>query len=140
MSTLNVKSRIFFHEFVFGTSRSSGAGGQNVNKVNTKVELRFSISNSQLLSDEEKEMLRQKYPNKINDNDEFILVSQTERSQLKNKENVIGKFYMLVEKALTPRKKRKPTKPSFSSVAKRLDKKRITSEKKSFRKVPDESS
>jgi ribosome-associated protein len=105
-----------------------------VNKVNTKVELRFSITNSQLFTLEEKETLLLKLVNKINNDGELIIVSQTERSQFKNKEKTIEKFYALIEKALTPRKKRKPTKPSAAAKAKRLEAKRIKSEKKVSRK------
>ncbi len=104
------------------------------------MELRFRISDSQLLSDDEKQLLRNKYPNKINDDDEFILVCQTERSQLKNKEKVIEKFYKLLLIALTPKVKRKPTKRTKASVARRLDEKKKVSAKKAVRKFKDEGS
>jgi ribosome-associated protein len=137
MPSSSIINRGFTAELVFNASRSSGAGGQNVNKVNTKVELRFTISSSGLLTEEEKEMLRRKFPNKINENDELILVSQTERSQLKNKEIAIEKFYKLLESAFTPRKKRKPTKPTSASITRRLEGKRIKSEKKASRNIKD---
>ena len=137
MSSSPIRNRNFTTELVFNASRSSGAGGQNVNKVNTKVELRFAISGSSELSDEEKDMLRGKFPNKINENDELIVVCQTERSQLKNKEIALEKFYTLLESAFIPRKKRKPTKPTAASKTKRLEAKRIKSEKKASRKIKD---
>jgi ribosome-associated protein len=129
-----LKNRDFGPEFTFNTSRSSGAGGQNVNKVNTKVELRFNITVSQLLAPDEKETLKQKLANKLNAANELIIVSQIGRSQLENKKRTIEKFYSLLEKALTPVKKRKPTKPTASSKAKRLEEKQINAKKKTLRK------
>ncbi|MBC8488145.1 MAG: aminoacyl-tRNA hydrolase [Bacteroidetes bacterium] len=127
----------FERELVFTSSRSSGPGGQHVNKVSTKVELRFHIPNSGLLNDEEKDILLIKLKNKINSEGELIIVSQDDRSQLKNKEKAIEKFYELLQKALTPPKKRKPTKPTPASKEKRLEKKRIIADKKEKRKPPD---
>jgi ribosome-associated protein len=131
-----LNDRDFTNELHFSASRSSGPGGQNVNKVNTKVELRFSIPGSILLSDEEKELVMEKLKKKINSEGELILVSQAERSQLKNKEKVVGKFYILLSRALTPRKKRRPTKPSQASKEERLETKRKKAEKKDRRKNP----
>jgi ribosome-associated protein len=129
-----IKDRDFSPEFIFSASRSSGPGGQNVNKVSTKVELRFHIMNSVLLSAEEKNLLSEKLVNRITNDGELVLVSQSERSQLKNKEAVIEKFYRLVTKALTPRKKRKITRPPAESIEKRLEEKRIRAERKEKRK------
>ena len=130
-------SKIAFEsELVFSASRSSGPGGQHVNKTSTKVELRFNIPNSALLTDEEKEILLNKLRNKINSDGELIIVSQESRSQLKNKEATLTKFYELIEKALTPEKKRKPTKPTKAAKEKRLEEKRIQSKKKEQRKTP----
>jgi ribosome-associated protein len=129
--------RPFELEFVFSTSRSSGPGGQNVNKVNTKVELRFNISESILLNESEKELLLLKLKNRISSEGELIIVSQDDRSQLKNKENAISKFYLLLQHALTPQKMRKPTKPSMASRHRRLENKRRHSEKKQDRKPPE---
>ncbi len=127
----------FTEEMAFSTSRSGGPGGQNVNKVNTKVELRFNIYDSSLLSDEEKEVLTGKLKNKINNKGELILVSEKYRTQLKNKEEVIEKFFALIKEALTPRKKRIPVKPTKASIEKRLESKKIQSDKKKNRKMPE---
>ncbi|MDP4187610.1 MAG: alternative ribosome rescue aminoacyl-tRNA hydrolase ArfB [Bacteroidota bacterium] len=126
-------NRDFSPEFTFNASRSSGAGGQNVNKVSTKVELRFNIDDSQILSQEEKEILKKKLATKISQEGFLIIVSQTGRTQFQNKEKVIEKFYALVEKALKPVRKRKPTRPTKASKEKRLEEKRIHSERKSIR-------
>ena len=132
----SLKHRNFETEFTFNTSRSSGPGGQNVNKVNTKVELRFHVLNSNLLSDEEKQKLITKLVNRINSDGELLVVSQSERSQLKNKEEAIERFYELVAKALKPVKKRKPTRPTKASVEERIKQKKQKSEIKNLRKKP----
>jgi ribosome-associated protein len=132
-----LKSRDFLNEFTFSASRSGGPGGQNVNKVSSKVELRFKVSESTLLSPEEKELILKKLENRINKEGELVLISQTERSQLANKEKVIEKFYTLISKALTVQKKRKPTKPTKTSKEKRLEGKKVKAEKKNLRKPID---
>lgn len=131
-----INDRDFNSELHFSASRSSGPGGQNVNKVNTRVELRFHVGSSLLLSEEEKALVLEKHAKKINSVGELILVSQTERSQLKNKKKVIEKFYLILTSALTPRKKRKPTKPSLASKEERLETKRKQAEKKVRRRTP----
>ena len=134
---MDIRDRDFQDEFVFQASRSGGPGGQNVNKVSSKVELRFNISNSALLNEEEKMIISEKLINKINKLGELVLVAQTDRSQLKNKEKVIEKFYLLVNRALTPKKKRLRTKPTKASVERRLESKRVQSKIKTNRKEVD---
>jgi ribosome-associated protein len=129
-----LSGRDFSSEFKFSASRSSGPGGQNINKVSTKVELRFDIPGSSLLTPEEKKSLLTLLKNKINSEGILIIVAQSERSQLKNKEKTIDRFYAHLKKALTPKKKRRPSKPTPTSKEKRLEEKRILSEKKIRRK------
>lgn len=130
--------RDFYGEFTFITSRSGGAGGQNVNKVSTKVELRFHVDTSLLLTDEEKQLLNKKLKSKITNEGFLQIVSQEERSQLKNKQLCVKKFYALLKKSLTKPKKRKPTKPSKSAIQRRLTTKKIIAEKKAQRKKGSE--
>lgn len=125
-------------EFQFFTSRSSGPGGQNVNKVNSKVELRFDIQNSSLLTDDQKEILHTKLATKITSEGILSVVSQRDRSQLANKEDAIEKLYLLISKALKPVIRRRKTKPTKSSVEKRLTGKRIKSEIKQNRQKLDD--
>ncbi len=110
-------------ELIFQASRSSGAGGQHVNKVSSKIELRLDIVNSSALSEEEKEILLFKLANRINKNHILILTVQESRSQHKNKEIALKKLLLLIRKALVKTKKRKKTKPSKQAIKKRLEKK-----------------
>lgn len=120
-------------EFVFQTSRSSGPGGQNVNKVNSRVELRFDVNNSALLTEFQKAVLKTKLASRITAEGILILTSQEERSQLKNKEQVVSRFYQLLREALKPVRKRRKTRPTRSSVEKRLQSKKMRSDRKSTR-------
>lgn len=138
MTGQELKNRDFSPEFQFSASRSGGPGGQNVNKVNSKVELRFNIGLSNLLSEYEKQILFSQLKNKLSQDGELILTAQTERSQLKNKLVVTERFYNILATALTPKKKRKPTKRTRSSIEKRLSNKRILAEKKANRKYRSE--
>jgi len=138
MTEQELKNRDFSSEFQFSASRSGGPGGQNVNKVNSKVELRFNVALSNLLSDYEKHIIFRKLKNKLNQDGELILTTQTERTQLKNKLMVTERFYKLLAAALTPKKKRKPTKPSRASIEKRLNNKSRHAEKKANRKFTSE--
>lgn len=134
MNPEELKTRNFESEFLYSTSRSSGPGGQNVNKVSTKVELRFNLLLTSILTENEKEIIFNKLKNKINKEGEIILVSQSERTQLMNKVVVTEKFYELVSKALTVQKKRRSTRPTLSSKIKRLETKRSRGIIKKLRK------
>ncbi len=125
------------NECIFSASRSSGPGGQNVNKVNTRIELRFSITTSEIFSEKEKDKIRAKLKNRINSSDELVLFSEAKRSQLGNKVLVTEKFFALIEKSLAIQKKRVKTSPSASSKAKRLESKKIEAKKKRLRKPPE---
>lgn len=134
-----LKQRNPENEFIYSASRSGGPGGQNVNKVSTKVELRINLKLTSFFSEQEKDLLFRKLKNKINNDGALILVSSSERSQLLNKVAVTEKFYDLVSKALTVPKSRKATKPTKASKAKRLDEKKKRSYVKDFRKIPGKS-
>jgi ribosome-associated protein len=129
----------FEEEFVFSASRSSGPGGQNINKVNTRIELRFSVKRTLLLSEGEKELVLARLANKINNEGELILSAQSERTQLMNKKAVTEKFFRLLAKALTTKPFRISTKPTAASVDRRLEGKKKRGVKKKFRKISGEN-
>ena len=120
-------------EFIFKTTRSSGPGGQNVNKVSSKVELYFDVNASQILNDWQKTRLWQKQANKISQDGIFKIVCQVDRSQLRNKELVVEKFYDLLKKAFYVEKARKPSKPTRGMIEARIKEKKVRSVIKSAR-------
>ena len=125
------------NELVFKFIRSSGSGGQNVNKVATKVELRFNIISSQVLDNREKSILIDRLGNRLNLKYDLILTSDDTRSQLKNKEIVTKRFIELLKDALVVTKPRIKTKPTKSSVVRRLESKRKVGMKKKDRRKFD---
>lgn len=124
-------------ELSFKAVRSSGAGGQNVNKVSSKVVLTFDLLNSEALSDEEKERSIKKLKSKLTLEGILILNCDEDRSQLKNKAIVIKRFLEIIEKSLVVPKERKPTKVPKSVIEKRLKDKSTTAEVKQNRKKPE---
>lgn len=128
---------IIITEFSFKAVRSSGPGGQNVNKVSSKVVLTFDVRQSKGLSNEEKMMLQAKISTKFTQDGILILTSEEDRSQLKNKENVIKKCFKLLENALVIPKERKETKIPRAVKEKRLNAKKVMSVLKQNRKKPN---
>lgn len=135
MKTLeDIKERKLIKECILKTARSGGSGGQNINKVETKVELWFNIAESELLTDEEKNILLHKLHKKLEKETTIHLQEQTDRTQLKNKELVKEKFYKLILSGFKIEKVRKATKVSKAVKAKRIESKRIKGEIKQLRK------
>lgn len=123
-------------ELQFKAIRSSGAGGQHVNKVSSKIELSFNLNNSNALKESEKQRLFLKLSNRLTKENMLILQCDESRSQHKNKELVIKRFLEVIENALKVSKKRRATKPSKSSIEKRLKNKKKAAQKKAGRTKP----
>ncbi|KGL62705.1 alternative ribosome rescue aminoacyl-tRNA hydrolase ArfB [Polaribacter sp. Hel1_85] len=131
---MNIENLI--KELNFKAIRSSGAGGQHVNKVSSKIELAFDLENSLALSDREKDLLKIKLQSKLTKDNNLILFCDETRSQHRNKEIAIKRFLELIKINLIRPKKRRPTKPSKASVKRKAESKKRTSVKKALRKKP----
>ena len=124
-------------ELSFKAVRSSGAGGQNVNKVSSKVVLTFDLKNSQALNEEEKYLVETKLASRLTTDAVLILNCDEDRSQIRNKEIVIKRFLTLIKDALFIPKERKPTRIPKSVIRKRIKDKKSISEVKKNRRKPD---
>lgn len=131
-----MNSSQLINELTFKAVRSSGSGGQNVNKVATKVVLYFSIEASNCFTEEEKERLLDYLRNRLTKTGVLILSCGETRSQLKNKNRVVSRFLNLIEEGLKEEKKRLETKVPKAVKRKRLDNKKKTSDKKANRRLP----
>lgn len=132
-----ITAELLGNELVFTSSRSGGPGGQNVNKVNSKVTLSFDVAGSKVLGVEEKEVIAKKLATRMTNEGVLVLTAQDKRSQLQNKESVILKLEKLFAKAFEKKKARKATKPSKGSVQERIKQKKQHGEKKKWRQRPE---
>ncbi len=133
MSTYKVPAE----ELQLTFSRSSGAGGQNINKVNTKVTLTWNVADTLALPHDVVSRFMKVYANKILEDGTFVMTSQRHRSQNQNIEDCLEKLQEMIDEVAVPPKKRRPTRPTRSSVKRRLDGKRRQSDKKRDRSESD---
>lgn len=137
MDTDVLKIRKFETELTYTASRSGGPGGQHVNKTETKVELRFNIPASNILTEEEKERLLKKLSGKLTTTGDLLITCQETRSQAQNREIATERFYETLAEGLKVPKKRKRKRPSKAYHRRRLNEKKQQSEKKQQRKPPE---
>jgi len=132
-----MNKEVIYKELLFKAVRSSGAGGQHVNKVSSKVELYFNLASSLAFTEIEKQLLLKNLSNRINNEGILKMYSSESRSQHTNKEKVVKRLFKMIEKGLIIPKKRKPTKMSRAQKIKRLDNKTKQAIKKLLRKKPN---
>jgi ribosome-associated protein len=137
MASRRLTASMLTKELTFSASRSGGPGGQNVNKVNTKVTLKFDVLHSEILNEEEKDLITEKLASQLTKEGVLVLTAQDKRSQLENKEAVMLKLEKMLVKAFTKRKVRKVSKPSMTAIQKRITKKKQQGEKKRWRQKPE---
>ncbi|MGH8899312.1 MAG: alternative ribosome rescue aminoacyl-tRNA hydrolase ArfB [Egibacteraceae bacterium] len=124
-------------ELVFRFSRSSGPGGQHANTSDTRVELRFDVEGSQVLSEEQKARIRERLGNRVTADGVLMLTGDEHRSQIRNRDAVLARFTALLAEALQLQRPRKPTRRSRAAQQRRLEAKRQQAEKKARRRPPE---
>ncbi|WP_020537914.1 alternative ribosome rescue aminoacyl-tRNA hydrolase ArfB [Lewinella cohaerens] len=132
-----MNTQLLLHEVTYKATRSSGPGGQHVNKTSTRVELYWNLEESQAVNETEKALLRTALESRINREGQIVLSASRTRSQLKNKREVTDKFIKLLERKVQPPRIRKKTRTPASVKRKRLKNKRFNSEKKANRRRPE---
>jgi ribosome-associated protein len=137
MNSRSITASLLYSELEFTASRSGGPGGQNVNKVNSKISLKFDVPRSQILTEEEKTTILRALASQLTKGGVLHLSSQDSRSQLENKEAVLDKLDFLLKKAFVKKKVRKKSRPSKAAVLKRIRSKKLHSEKKKWRQKPE---
>jgi len=123
-------------ELSYTTSRSSGPGGQHVNKTESRVTLQWNLESTEALTDEQKTLVRSSLKSRLTTEGELLMSCQSNRSQTRNKEEVTERFLELIERLSIPQKKRRKTKPSRASMERRLKQKKGRGERKQTRGKP----